>query len=79
MLQMFGVFCSVTLLVEAGVSIASLASVVITGLVTTVSILLFRVFAYAGSVACRPHVEQVKARTIPYPAVITANSETQFG
>ena len=39
---MFGVFCSVTLLVETGVSIASLASVVITGLVSTVSILLFR-------------------------------------
>jgi hypothetical protein len=42
MLQMFGVFCSLTLLVETGVSIASLASVVITGLVTTVSILLFQ-------------------------------------
>jgi hypothetical protein len=47
---MFGVFCSVTLVVETGVSIGSLASVVISGLVTTVSILLFRVFAYVGSV-----------------------------
>jgi hypothetical protein len=42
MLQMFGVLCWLTLLVEIGVSTASLSSVVITGLVTKVSILLFR-------------------------------------
>jgi hypothetical protein len=41
MMQMFGVVCSITLLVETGVSKAVFIIIVITGLLTTISILLF--------------------------------------